>query len=228
MCVSHNQNYPASYPFTVKFDNGEWIPAKTNFVCSGSIVGDPAKIIIESVGEGLVMAPGDGIEWLLDMPVIGTGGLVKRGDGTLALVQSAMLYSGVTKVEEGVLSLNDATLSDAVLAGGGTVDNGVLYEATLKVNVSDEYEVDQTLMLGNSLSVSGSLLIDLGRTHENPLPLPFARFPVARYDGGGTPPVSGECRIMNGGYKSMRGKIECEQGVVYVTPRLVGFSIIIR
>jgi hypothetical protein len=73
-----------------------------------------------------------------------------------------------------------------------------------------------------------ALCVDLGRTEKNPLPRPFARFALARYDAELGSPLSGECRIFNSGYRSMRGSIECEDGVVYVTPRLVGFSILMR
>lgn len=229
LAASVNASYPVKHDLTVRFDNGEWIPAHTNFICSGAIQGDPDKLVLESSGDGLVMAPGAGITWVLDVAVSGEGGLVKRGEGVLELDQSAVRYSGVTRVEQGVLSLGSKRLSGIVLAGPGTVDGGELTASAIRLDISGGLDGAETPFFGDGLTFGGSFpAVDLGLSDENPLPRPFRRFAVARYGAQGEAPASGVCRIRNSGHKSMRGKIECEDGVVYVTPYLAGFSVLVR
>ena len=90
----------------------------------------------------------------LDAPVIGNGAgtLTKTGAGTLVLNQ-ASLYTGVTRVHQGVLRLMSAT-SSGTTGGGINVQNGAAVELANNITVGAE---PINSLVGTGVSNGGAL-----------------------------------------------------------------------
>ena len=144
-----------------------------------------------------MLAPASGQSWMLGVPVSDvagkSGGLVKRGEGTVVLNAVNKAYTGVTRVEAGTLDMNGSTWSSAKIGGGdGAFANGMLYNPTIVLDVVDDGEswTAESVPVLNASMLSGRVHVDLGRTSENPLSLPRRSLVVARYVGA-APAVSG-------------------------------------
>lgn len=172
------------------FDDGEWNPLKDTFTfCFERITGELAV-----KGAGLVLAPTNTQVWTVGTPIVdsaeGAGGLVKRGAGTVVLNAANLKYTGVTRLEDGVLDLDGSEAEGlTVETVGGAFANGTLVKPTYRVAVDDDWQATTPAMIDPSL-VSGRVTIDLGRTEANPLPLPYHSLAVATYTGDVAPDVS--------------------------------------
>ncbi|MBE6383369.1 MAG: hypothetical protein E7049_10235 [Lentisphaerae bacterium] len=72
------------------------------------------------------------------------GGLTKKGDGTLAVVQAAQVWNGPTKVLGGTLDLNGGTITGPLFLGG----NGRIVNATINttdITIQSDYVFDTTM-----------------------------------------------------------------------------------
>lgn len=172
------------------FDDGEWNPLKDTFTfCFERITGELAV-----KGAGLVLAPTNTQVWTVGTPIVdsaeGAGGLVKRGEGTVILNAANLKYTGVTRLEGGVLDLDGTEVAGlTVETVGGAFANGTLVKPTYRVTVDDDWQAATPAVIDPAL-VSGRVTIDLGRTEANPLPLPYRSLAVATYTGDVAPDVS--------------------------------------
>lgn len=128
----------AAEPTTLTFSNSEWDPcaAAWQFVCANA-----AKIKVYVEDAGLVLAPPAGSTWTFSHAVSGTGGLVKRGAGTVvfdthrALVSDEVVdyagqtttvdFTGVASVEAGTLVVKAGAAKAGAkfaVAAGATLD----------------------------------------------------------------------------------------------------------
>ncbi|MGO1541005.1 MAG: S8 family serine peptidase [Luteimonas sp.] len=114
--------------------------------------------------------------------ISGTGGLVKRGSGTLVL-EGDSSYRGATRIDGGALHLSgslsrsDVTIgADGTLGGGGSVAGNVTNNGTLALDAGDGFSIDGdysqadgarlSMVLGHGgLQVGGDADIDGGVVH---------------------------------------------------------------
>jgi len=127
-----------NYKLTFAFDNGEWIPGTGDydFTFTGGL-----GIIVDCRAGGLTLNVPATKTWTVGQKISGTGGIVKKGTGTLAFTPQATIVEGARtlvaddpvswafadtlKVESGTLAVaNDAaTPSASAELAAGTVFN---------------------------------------------------------------------------------------------------------
>ncbi len=197
------------------FDDSQWIPGSGNL--SFSTNRDSAAMDIVSEGVGLVLQPPQGEEWTFDIPLRGDGGFVKRGAGTVVFPGAYAGHKGRTVVEDGVLDLNGSEWVYGSFGGGnGVVSGGVLRNARVSLDVTDDGQTwkTETTPCFSGCTFTGRTRVDLGRTAQDPLSLPYRSLVVARYCGE-APDVS-RWRLVGTGIKRTKGVFSADNGVVSV------------
>jgi autotransporter-associated beta strand protein len=109
--------------------NGEWMPDNIQSLLSGMSVASGGMLAIDTTNA-------DGGCFTYDRPIAGKIGLVKNGPKRLNLTGSST-FSGATKVNEGVLSVNNASGYGAYYVTvnlGGTLSGAGSVGGTLTVN----------------------------------------------------------------------------------------------
>ena len=167
------------------FAGGSWNPRSDTFTFDFKRI--DGSILVE--GEGLVLSPEAGQTWTLGVPVAdspsASGGLVKRGAGTVVLDAANKAYTGATSVEAGVLDMNGSTWHGAEIgAGAGLIANGTLQNAKISLDVEDGAAVALPNFAADC-SFAGRTIVDLSDAN---LPL-GATLAVATYSGS-APDVS--------------------------------------
>ncbi|MBR4938811.1 MAG: hypothetical protein IKZ22_08055 [Kiritimatiellae bacterium] len=211
-------------PVRLLFDNSEWRP-----VIGGDFVfnwTDMSYVKVNVEGAGLVLdVPGSAI-WTMNMPVNGSGGLVKKGDGTLLLGEDAVSYSGVTRIDEGLLDLG-GKMHALKVSGSGTVAGGTIASGGMCVKLGDDGVPEGPLPKFRDVAFAGRFKVDLGRdVAENRIEIPGKTVKIAEYEGGSID-VS-RWRVVNAGRKNVSGNFEAKDGSVYMTLDNAGLSLIVR
>ena len=200
-------------------------------------------------GSGLAVDICEGSTHAFNFPVKGTGGLVKTGAGTFALVsprtegEKLLQHTGGTVVsngtfvvdgslvadgaksfaaaEGGVLDLNGTALAGATLSGAGVVTNGTFATATITYDETDVPTFSDVVF-------SGKATVDFGHTAADPLDKAAARagLVVAHYTGA--VPAGLSIKAKGTGIPMALTKTRCENGDVVVTITRSGFSVIIK
>jgi len=131
-----------SAPVRLSFDASEWT-AGTSSLTLPSVKVDVTTAV---TGEGLKLAPAEGYTWTWVGPMVGTGGFVKDGDGTVLFAkrnlrgtetdEPTLCYEGLTDIRAGVLALAEGSVSNFVgrmfkVAGTLDLQGGSLAGATL-------------------------------------------------------------------------------------------------
>jgi autotransporter-associated beta strand protein len=160
------------------------------------------------------------------MPVNGSGGLVKKGDGTLLLGEDAVSYSGVTRIDEGLLDLG-GKMHALKVSGSGTVAGGTIAGGGMCISLGDDGTPDGPLPKFRDVTFPGRFKVDLGRDGAGQSPdIPGKTVKIAEYEGGSID-VS-RWRVVNAGRKNVSGNFEAKDGSVYMTLDNAGLSLIVR
>lgn len=220
-----SQSAGRNMPVRLLFDNSEWRP-----VTSGDFVFDwtdesYVKVTVE--GDGLVLNVPDGDTWTMNTKLNGTGGLVKKGAGTLALGASAVAYGGVTRIDEGAIDLGGNVLSLSV-SGAGVIRNGTIAGGCILLELDDAGESLSVPTVASDAGLSGQVRVSIGRTEERPLSEPFTVFDVLKYEG--LAPDLSTFSLRDTGIPNIRGRfsLDVSRRVVVCAPFRSGFAIIVK
>ena len=213
-------------PATFAFDDASWKWAD-DFGDFTLPVFESGKFIFEMRGTGLVLTPAEGKTFTTLTPFSGAGGLVVDGPGTVAFgAAGTYAFSGVCRVRQGAVDLTDAgTVARATFAGTGTVKGARVTRATVAAALADDWTTEE-LPVFTDCSI-GTLVIDAGRTAENPLVLPDDPRPiqVATWTGASKP----RAILRNSGSREVSAAFSWEGDRLMMTPSTAfGLSVIIR
>ena len=226
LCCSNIASQAAgrTKPVRLLFDDSEWRPAiGRDFVFNWT---DRSYVKVDVEGTGLVLdVPGSAV-WTVNMPVNGSGGLVKKGAGVLLLGEDAVSYAGVTRIDEGLLDLGGKAHALRV-SGPGTVAGGVIAGGGMCVKLGDDGVPEGPLPKFRDVAFAGRFKVDLGcdGTGER-IEIPGKTVKIAEYEGGSID-VS-RWRVVNAGRKNVSGNFEAKDGSVYMTLDNAGLSLIVR
>lgn len=162
------------------FDGSSWdLPSGTS-ACTNY-----GNVIVSSVGAGLILQPAVTDDWTFGQKIDCEAPVTVSGEGVARFVS------------EGADGL--------VLTGSGTVKNSDL--RNVRLMVSDLAHASDVLTF-DGCSFDGTVRVDFGRTPENPVSVPFAGIPVARF-AGSVPNVS-RWRLVGTGLSGVRGRFEVD------------------
>gem|GEM_PF-6048059 len=176
------------------FENALW-NVGSNDLTLGSAITLPGKFSVTAAGTtGLVMRVDAGKTMTFaEVPLTGTGGLVKQGAGTVAFDAGMLKCTGKLVAEAGVLDLSAAGgVTNAVVGGGdGTILGGVFQDAVLLLDANPEtWEVASTPLFADC-SFAGRTTVSFTLDDLAGMPSPSPKhILVARYSGP-KPDVSG-------------------------------------
>ncbi|MFM7307481.1 MAG: beta strand repeat-containing protein, partial [Actinomycetota bacterium] len=131
------------------------------------IVGSFAGAGTISLGSGRLTGGGNNTDTTFSGIITGTGGITKKGTGTLTLSGSASDYTGTTAIDEGVVSISNANALGASAAGQGTTVGTSSTNATLAV--AGTITLDEPLTIrGAGVTVSSATVGALRVTSGSP------------------------------------------------------------
>ena len=197
------------------FDDSEWVPPEDTSLFSEKFA--PESLETTVTGRGLVLSPAADKTWVFDIDLSGEGGFVKRGEGKVIFEGSFAGHRGRNVVEEGVLDLNKSTWVNKSFGGGdGVISNGRIESPKISLDVVDDGEswTAASTPYFSGCTFEGTVKVDLGRTAENPLKLPYRSLVVARYTGNA--PNVGAWRLRGTGIRRTGGVFTASDGVVSV------------
>ena len=135
----------------------------------------------------------------------------------------------MTVVEEGALDLQGG---DVTLAGGlATTGTGVVRNGTLSCTVPFAVDGDWNVLSGALPNLDASvtvrrLVVDFGRTAENPVAEPFKTIVIGTYAGAA--PSLANWRVTGTGLRNVRGVFEAKDGRILLTLEHTGLLMLVR
>ena len=253
-CSSLDYSAPASSrsnPQTLRFDNSEWWGG------AGDRTFATASLNVTTVvsGTGLIQQPGTGETYTWITPIVGEGGFVKRGAGTVRFAPQERYhavvaddpvtfgYSGLTDIQEGTVAIEPTTVGvDAAkfrIAEGALLDlcggeqsgfvisgSGTVKNGTLvSPSIAAEDGEAPLLDFANGLDASGRCVI---RFADVPAAALGAEVAVARYSGVLPAGVTFRVKGTTADGSPLGGTVRIADGVIYATPEVRGLMILVR
>lgn len=212
---------------TVAFDDGEWKWAN-DYGDYTIRVPNADRLKYEVRGRGLVLKPAAGKTVTVEATLAGAGGVVNAGKGTVRFAQGACAFSGVCEAADpdAVIDLTDAGALPAVgAAGAGTIVGMNASRITVRCPADDDWTVRALPTLDGCSA--GTVVIDMGRTAENPMSDEFpTNLAVARWTGTGTVP---NFKLAHTGLRNVGGTFRVDaDGTVRMDVSNVGILLIVR
>ena len=187
----------------------------------------PERITVTARGKGLVLAPAAGTNLTFNLPVTGSGGLVKRGAGAVTFTV-APAVAGVCRVEEGAFALADGVEAQGLtFAGGGALAGGTFRDAALLAPLGDAGAVTGAVPVLAGAALTGATRVDLGRTEASPVQAPWPQNVVVAAYAGAAPDVSG-WKVRNAGGPHLAATFTAVGGQVLMSLKTTGFMLILR
>ena len=151
-----------------------------------------------------------------------TGGLNILGGTVYVTAETIRPGLDVYIAKGAVLDLGGTTVEFNSIAGAGTVRNGTVKVAKLKINVDEG-----ALIFDNAILESGRKIVDFGRTSENPLVEQKEVYDVCTFTSS-LPSLTG-WKVQNTGLEEVKGVFFAEGDTVKVQLMPAGgFRIILR
>lgn len=231
-----NMNYPTN-PIEFVWDDSEWrwAAALGSYTFAASSVNTSLfKFTME--GRGIVLKPAAGATFTTEVPFTGEGGMRNLGEGTVKFAADTYKFTGVCEVAEGAtVDLSDAgTVSDAKFTGLGTVSGGTFAgnSRILLSGAADDWS-DADAPTFDGCTFGGRVLVDFGRSSENPLDEPgTSASPVVVAKFTGAAPDVSKWKLLSSstGLRSVGGtfSIDAERGEVLMAPCRVGAILIVK
>ncbi|MBQ6923287.1 MAG: hypothetical protein IJQ73_01465 [Kiritimatiellae bacterium] len=149
------------------------------------------------------------------------GGLDVFG-GTVCVSAASMRPGLDVHVASGaVLDLGGDTIEVASLSGAGTVRNGTLVVGTLKVDVDAG-----VITLDDATIQPGRVLVDFGRTAEDPLAVKTVDYGVVRFANAAAPDYT-RWKAANTGVEGVAGRFFTDGDLVKVTIQRIGATVLL-
>ena len=218
--------------FRLVFDGATWdvggvdvdlspAPASASTKCN------PSLFSIECQAGGLDLAVDEGKTFYTECMFTGVGGVAKSGAGDMKFGEGAYQLRGCTKAVAGAIDLSEAGLVTNAFFGGGA---GVVKGGTFG-DVRIRYD-GGSVPVFEDCTFNGRIVVDFGRTAENPLVPPLPKnVTVARFTGTTAAPSVGQFRIDRRttglDASSLGGSFVVEGGEARMTVGPVGTIIII-
>ncbi len=218
--VGLTETYDVAAPVEFSFSSSEWFAGDSDVTLPATHV----EVTTTVTGDGLRLAPAEGVTWTWAGSIAGSGGIVKDGAGTVRFVKRisrgastddpTIAYTGVTDVRAGTLAIAQgaaSSLAGRVFRIAGTLDleggsaSGIVLQAAggtvksancegLTIVVADGFS-PVTLDAENGFYMSGRTLVDFSEAPDS-LKQKGASFVVARWTGS-TPPDIAKWRSSN-------------------------------
>jgi hypothetical protein len=155
-CGAIDINSSQATSTSLTFDNSEWIPVK-NADCTFAYP-YPAKVGIRTENTGLILTVPENRTWTMGQAVTGTGGLVKRGAGTLVFETHKIVSGGATNDWANATTTLDFTGTLAVESGKVVVKSGAAVSgAKFSLASGTELDLDGGTISVGALSGTGSV-----------------------------------------------------------------------
>lgn len=216
--------------FRLVFDGATWDVGGVDVdlsAASASTKCNPSLFSVECQAGGLDLAVDEGKTFYTECMFTGVGGVAKSGAGDMKFGEGAYQLRGCTRAVAGAIDLSEAGLvTNAFFGGGaGVVKGGTFGDVRIRYDGGSVPEFEDC-------TFNGRIVVDFGRTAENPLmpPLPV-NVTVARFVGTTAAPSAGQFRIdrRSTGHvsSSLGGRFVVEGGEAKMTVAPVGTIIII-
>ena len=187
----------------------------------------PERVTVTARGKGLVLAPAAGTNLVFNLPVSGSGDLVKRGAGAVTL-SAVPTVTGVCRVEEGSLALADGLEATGLaFAGAGALTGGTFRDAVLLAPLGDAGAVTGAVPVLAGATLTGVTHVDLGRTAESPLSAPWPQDVVVAAYTGTAPNVAG-WKVRQTGVDRLSASFTAVNGQVRMNLKVTGCVLIFR
>ena len=184
----------------------------------------------EMRGRGVILKPAAGKTFETLEPFIGEGGVVNAGEGTVKFGEDAYQCAGTLEITEPAgtidVSADDGTTHAIIpVKGKGTLKGAKATRITIKAEAEDDWTGISVPTLEDC--TAGTVVIDMGRTAENPMSGTFPQnIAVAKWTGTGAVPAF---KLRNTGLRNVGADFSVDpDGTVRMTPHETGIVLIVR
>lgn len=211
------------------FNDAEWI---YDAACGDKVwpVAEEGHNKYEMRGRGVILKPAAGKTFETREPFIGEGGVVNAGEGTVKFGEDAYQCAGTLEITEPAgtidVSADDGTTHAIIpVKGKGTLKGAKATRITIKAEAEDDWTGISVPTLEDC--TAGTVVIDMGRTAENPMSGTFPQnIAVAKWTGTGTVPAF---KLRNTGLRNVGADFAVDpDGTVRMTPHETGIVLIVR
>lgn len=215
-CVSEVRVENDTSDITFTFDDSEW----TFGTAEALTLQRPERITVTAENAGLILSAAAAETRTFPLPVSGTGGLVKRGAGKVAL-SATPTFTGVCKVEDGELAFAGVVPEGLRFAGAGAVADSTLKNASIVLDL-DESGVPQSTLTLKNVDLTGLTKVEMPAEIAATKPKDVV---VATFIGA-APDVSTWRLARNG--SGMSGDFRVQDGKVLMDVDKKGILLIVR